>query len=80
MRKTRTQISIDFPGCNLSPLFFSLFVRELGPELNSLILGITLDDVNCQAQPSPSPSWLSSIILSSGRPSGHPPGHPPGIV
>ena len=35
-----------FIGCNLSPLLFSLFISQLGPELNSSGLGIDLGDLN----------------------------------
>ena len=42
-------IDIYLSGCNLSPLFFSIFISQLGPELNSLGLGINLDDVNISA-------------------------------
>ena len=36
-------------GCNLSPLFFCLFISQLGQELNSSGLGIILDNLNLSA-------------------------------
>ena len=35
-----------FTGCNLSPLLFSLFINNLGQELNSSGLGIDLGETN----------------------------------
>ena len=42
-------VALTFPGCNLSPLLFSIFIDSLGTELNLSKLGIPLSDVNISA-------------------------------
>ena len=43
------KLKLTFIGCNLSPLLFSLFINQLGQELNSTGLGIDLGPVNVSA-------------------------------
>ena len=38
-----------FSGCNLSPLLFSLFINDLGSDLNKTGLGIDLQGINISA-------------------------------
>ena len=45
MEKAKTNL-ISILGCNLSPLLFSLFINNLGHELNSTGLGIDLGSLN----------------------------------
>ena len=42
-------ITLLILGCNLSPLFFCLFINNLGMQLNSSNLGITLDNITISA-------------------------------